>query len=95
MDVIWKDTQKLNQAVDEVYNIDMFDKQKLMEWESKTETEKTWTNCKKFFKKYYQLNNRYSNARPGKHGFENAANVNERAQTNNYKSIDYLERMHD
>ena len=31
MDVIWDNTQKVTQAVDEVYNIDMFDEKQLME----------------------------------------------------------------
>ena len=56
-----------------------------MEWEDKVETEKTWTNCKTFFKNYYQLKKRYSNARPGKYRFESAANVNEQAHTNKYE----------
>ena len=68
MDVIWDDTQKVTQSVDKMYNSEMFDEQQLMEWEDKIETNKTWTNCKTFFKDYYKLKKRYSNARPGRHG---------------------------
>ena len=50
MDVIWDDTQKSTQAVDEMYNSDMFNEQQLMGWEDKFETNKTWNNCKIFFK---------------------------------------------
>ena len=95
MDVIWDDTQKSTQAVDEMYNSDMFNEQQLMEWEEKTETDKTCTNCKTFFKKFYQLKKRYSNARPGKHWSESAVNVSEWEHTNNYEAIEYLERPHD
>ena len=94
MDVIWDDTQKVTQTVNERYNSDMFDEQQLMDWEDKTETKKTWTNCKTFFKKYYQLKKRYINVRPEKYGFKSAANVNIQAHTNKYEDIDYLERLH-
>ena len=50
---IWYDTQKVTLAVDEMYNSDMFDPQKLMEWGDKVKTIKTWNNFKAFFKKYY------------------------------------------
>ena len=40
MDVIWDDTQKVTQTVNERYNSDMFDEQQLMDWEDKTEIKK-------------------------------------------------------
>ena len=40
MDVNWDDTQKVTQAVDKIYNSDIFDEQQLMEWEEKVETDK-------------------------------------------------------
>ena len=76
-----------------MYNSEIFNKQKLLKWEEKFETDKTWTICKTFFKKYYQLKKIYSNVHSGKHGFESAANVNGRAHKNNYEAIDYLERL--
>ena len=78
-----------------MYNSEIFNKQKLLKWEEKFETDKTWTICKTFFKKYYQLKKIYSNVHSGKHGFESAANVNKEEHTNNCETIEYLERLHE
>ena len=48
MGINWDDNQKVTQAVEEMYNIHIFDEIKLMEWEDKVETDKTWETCKKF-----------------------------------------------
>ena len=53
MGINWDDTQKVTQAVEEMYNSHIFDKIQLMEWEDKAETNKTWENCRKCFKDYY------------------------------------------
>ena len=47
----------------------------MMEWEVKDDVNKMLGACNMFFKKYYELKKRYSNARPGMMGFESAANV--------------------
>ena len=47
----------------------------MMEWEDKNDVNKTWGACKMFFKNYYELKKRYSNARPDRIGFESAENV--------------------
>ena len=54
MGINWDNTQKVTQAVKEMYNSHIFDETQIMEWEDKAETDKTWVNCKKFFKDYYQ-----------------------------------------
>ena len=41
MGINWDDTQKVTQAVEEMYNIHIFDEIQLMEWEDKAETDKT------------------------------------------------------
>ena len=75
MAIKWDDTQKVTQAVDEMYNSSLFDEKNMMEWEDKDDANKTWGACKMFFKKYYELKKGYSNAKPGRMGFESAANV--------------------
>ena len=65
MAIKWDDAQKVTQAVDKMYNSNLFDKKHMMEWEDKDEVNKTWGGCTMFFKKYYELKKRYSNARPG------------------------------
>ena len=59
MGINWDDTQKLTQAVEEMYNICIFDEIQLMEWEDKAETNKTWETCKNVFKDYYQAKKRF------------------------------------
>ena len=45
------DTQKLTQAVDEMYNKNsLFNKKEMMEWEYKDDINKTWGAWKMFFK---------------------------------------------
>ena len=58
-----------------MYNINLFDKKQMMEWEYKDDVNKTWGACKMFFKKYYELKKRYSNVRPGRMVLESAMNV--------------------
>ena len=47
----WYGTQKVTQAVDEMYNSNIFDKKQMMEWEEKDDVNKTWGACNMFFKK--------------------------------------------
>ena len=54
MKITWDDTQKVTQAVEEMYNSNIFDEIQLMEWENKDDIDKTWTNCKQFFKENYK-----------------------------------------
>ena len=42
MGINWDDTQKVTQAVKDMYNIHIFEKIQLTEWEDKEETNKTW-----------------------------------------------------
>ena len=75
MAIKWDDTQKVTQVVDKMCNSSLFDEKQMMEWDDKDNVNKTWGACKMFFKKYYELKKRYSNARPGRMGFKSAANV--------------------
>ena len=59
MGINWDDTQKVTQAVEEMYNSHIFDKIQLIEWGDKAETDKTWENCKIIFKDYYQFKKRF------------------------------------
>ena len=51
MAIKWYGTQKVTQAVDEMYNSNIFDKKQMMEWEDKDDVNKTWGACNMFFKK--------------------------------------------
>ena len=76
MGINWDDTQKVTQAVEEMYNIHIFDEIQLMEWEDKAENDKMWENCKNIFKEYYQSKKHFGSTQPANHGFESAANLN-------------------
>ena len=54
MGIKWDDTQKVTQAVDEMYASGIFDKKTLMEWEEYAEADKDWNQCKDFFKEFYK-----------------------------------------
>ena len=75
MKITWYDTQKVTQAVEEMYNSNIFDKLQLMEWENKDDINKTWKNCKQFFKERYKTKKRFRSTQPM--GLESAANLNE------------------
>ena len=64
----------MTQAVEDMYNSNIFDKIQLMEWENKDNIDKTWTNCKQFFKERYKTKKRFGSMHPM--GFELAANLN-------------------
>ena len=72
MKITWDDTQKVTQAAEEMYNSKIFDELQLMEWENKDDIDKTWTNCKQFFKKGYRTQKRFRSTQPT--GYESAAN---------------------
>ena len=55
MEIKWDDTQKVTQAVDEMYNSILFDVKQMMEWEDKDNVNMTWGTCNMFFIKYYKL----------------------------------------
>ena len=42
MAINWDDTQKFTQAINEMYNISLFDDKQMMEWEEKEDVNKTW-----------------------------------------------------
>ena len=65
----------MTQAVEYMYNSNIFDKIQLMEWENKDNIDKTWTNCKQFFKERYKTKKRFGSTQPT--GFESASNLNE------------------
>ena len=90
MEIKWDKTQKFTQAVDEMYNSSMFDEKQMMEWEYKNDVKKTWVACKMFFKKYYKLKKCYSNAKPGRMGFESAANVADKSKIESDELKNYL-----
>ena len=87
----WDNTQKLTQGVEEMYNSHIFGKIQLVEWEDKAETEKTWENCKKYFKDYYQSKKRFGSTQPTIHGFESAENLNKVQE----EEMELMERNHD
>ena len=75
MKITWDDTQKVTQAVEEMYNFNIFNELQLMEWENKDDIDKTWTNYKQFFKEGYKTKKRFRSTQPTR--FESAANLNE------------------
>ena len=72
MGIKWDDTQKVTQAVDEMYSSGIFDKKCLMEWEEYAEVDKDWKQCKDFFKSYYKKEKRFGGTQAKR--FEQAAN---------------------
>ena len=48
MAIKWDDTQKVTQAVDEMYNSSLFNRKQMMGWEEKDDVNKTWGACKMF-----------------------------------------------
>lgn len=73
MGIKWDDTQKVTQAVDEMYSSGIFDKKCLMEWEEYNEVDKNWKECKDFFKSYYKKEKRFGGTQAKT--FEQAANL--------------------
>ena len=43
--IVWPESQKLNQAVNEMYESNQFTQDNVMGWEDKQEIQKTWVNC--------------------------------------------------
>ena len=95
MDIKWDDTLKVTQVVDELYNSSLFNEKQMMEWEDKNDINKTWGACKIFFKKYYKLKKRYSNARPVMMSFESAANVADKIEMERDELKNYLDGLSD
>ena len=91
MGINWDDTQKVTQAVEEMYNIHIFYKIQLMEWEDKAETDKTWETRKKMFKDHYQAKKRFGSTHITDHGFESTVNLNEAKND----EMELMERSHD
>ena len=77
------DTQKITQAVDEMYNSGMFTMDQLIDWEDKLEIDKAWVHCQSYYNELYTKLQRYNKARPSAHGFESAANVGEKWMNDN------------
>ena len=75
MKITWDDTQKVTQAVEEMYNSKSFDELQLMVWENKDDIDKMWTNCKQLFKDRCKTKKRFGSTQPT--GHESAANLNE------------------
>ena len=48
--IIWDESQKVTQAVDKIYSSRMFGKDKMINWEDKADTYKTWAIWKSYFK---------------------------------------------
>ena len=67
----------------------------MIEWEDKEDVNETWGACKMFFKKYYELKKRYSNAMPGRMGFESATNVAEKIEMESNKLKHFLDGLSD
>ena len=78
-----------------MYNSSLLDEEHMMEWEDKDDVNKTWGACKMFFKKYYELKNRYSNVRPDRMGFESAANMADKSEMESDKLNNYLDGISD
>ena len=74
-----------------MYNIHIFDKIQLMEWEDKAENNKTWETCKKIFKDYYQAKKPFGSMQQTNLGFESAANLNEVQDD----EMELMEKYHD
>ena len=55
------------------------------------ENDKSWENCKKILKDYYQAKKHFGSTHPTNHGFESAANLNEVKDN----EIEIMERSHD
>ena len=73
MGIKWDDTQKVTQAVDEMYASGIFDKKTLMEWEEYAEADKDWKQCSDVFKDYYRKEKRFGGTQSK--GLEQAANL--------------------
>ena len=78
-----------------MYNSSPFNKKQMMEWEDKDDVNKTWVAYKMFFKKYYELKKRYSNAKPGRVGFKSAANVADKSEIESYENKNYPDGIRD
>ena len=93
MAIKWGDTQKFIQAVDDMYDIGLSDKKQIVEWENNDDMNKTWGACKMFFKRYYKPKKRYSTEKPGRMGFESAANVADKSKIERNELKTYLDRL--
>ena len=73
----WPESQKLNQAVNEMYESNQFTQENMMDWEDKTDAQRTWVHCQAYFSRLWTKNQRYGGTTARQHGFESTANVSE------------------
>ena len=82
LDIEWPTSIKITQAVNQMYASNQFEKREYREWEKKPREEKTWVHCQAFFTGLFNDNKRFGDAAGNKHGFESAANADERQKDN-------------
>ena len=78
LDIEWPTSIKITQAVNQMYASNQFEKREYREWEKKPREDKTWVHCQAFFTGLFNDNKRFGDAAGNKHGFESAANVDEK-----------------
>ena len=76
--VEWTNGQKITHAMAQLYASNVYDERDMRVWEQKDPTIKTWTHLQKYFNDIYIALQRFSKAGGGRHGFESAANMEEK-----------------
>ena len=49
VNILFTEENKLQFYIDQIYDINMFDKEDITEWEKKKKSEKTWVNATTYF----------------------------------------------
>ncbi len=78
LDIEWPTSMKITQAVKQMYESNQFEKRDMRDWEKKPAADKTWVHCQAYFTALFNDNKRFGDAAGNKHGFESAANVEEK-----------------
>ena len=80
-DIEWTNSQKISHTMNEMYRSNIFDARDMREWERKPANNKTWLNLRSYFGELYVDSKRYDKATGSRHGFESAANIEEKKAT--------------
>lgn len=78
LEIEWPISHKITHAVTQMTTSGVFTEDDIMDWEDKVEADKTWVHCQTYWNKIFKKRKRFNNLKPKQHGFEGAANVEER-----------------
>ena len=75
--LIIHESQKVTQAVKQMYNGGFFSKEQLEDWESLDREDKSWANLQEYFTAKYEAHLNFKNSQAKRDGYESAAHMEE------------------